>query len=59
MSDGRQLAAAIVLLITAAFVGSRWVKPPYGVWWRRGVVAAYLLAVAVAVLWVAWWFLRF
>ena len=58
MSDGRQLGAAIVLLITAAFVGSRWVKRPYGVWWRRGVVAAYLLAVAVAVLWIAWWFSR-
>jgi hypothetical protein len=58
MSDQRQAAAAIVLLITAAFVGSRWVKPPYGVWWRRGVVGGYLLAVAVAILWIAWWFLR-
>jgi hypothetical protein len=58
MSDRRQLAAAVVLLITAAFVASRWVKPPYGVWWRRGVVGAYVLAVAIAVLWIAWWLLR-
>lgn len=58
MIEGRQAAAAVVLLITAAFVGSRWVKPPYGVWWRRGVVIGYLLAVAIALLWIAWWLLQ-
>lgn len=55
MSDPRQAAAAVVLLITAAFVGSRWTRPPFGVWWRRGVIVGYLLAVAIAVFWIARW----
>jgi hypothetical protein len=54
--DRRQLLGVVVLLITAAFVGARWVKPPFGVWWRRAVIVSYLLAVGLALLWVAQWF---
>jgi hypothetical protein len=53
--DRQQLVAALVLLITAAFVASRWIKPPFGVWWRRAVIASYLLVIGLALVWVAKW----
>jgi hypothetical protein len=55
--DRQQLIGALLLLVTAAFVGSRWVKPPFGAWWRRAVIVGYLLAIGVALLWVAQWLL--
>lgn len=53
--DRPQLLAAVVLMLTAAFVASRWIKPPFGVWWRRAVVAGYLLALAIVLVWIAAW----
>ena len=53
--DRQQLVGALVLLITAAFVGSRWIKPPFGVWWRRAVIVSYLLVIGLALAWVAKW----
>ena len=45
--DRPQFLAAVVLLLTAAFVASGWVKPPFRIWWRRAVIAGYLLAVSL------------
>jgi hypothetical protein len=53
--DRQQLVGALVLLITAAFIGSRWIKPPFGVWWQRAVILGYLLAVGLVLAWVAKW----
>jgi hypothetical protein len=57
--DRQQLAGALVLLITAAFIGSRWIKPPWGVWWRRAVIIGYLLACGLALAWVTQWLIGF
>jgi hypothetical protein len=56
--DRQRLVAALLLLITAAFIGSRWIKPPFGVWWRRAVIVGYLFAIGVALAWIAGWLLR-
>ena len=56
--DHQRLLAAVVLLVTAAFVASRWIKPPFGVWWRRSVIFAYLVAVGIALLLIGKWLLR-
>ena len=53
--DRPQLLAGAVLLLTAAFIASRWIKPPFGVWWRRVVVVGYLVALAVVLVWIAVW----
>jgi hypothetical protein len=53
--DHPQLLAAVVLLLTAAFVASGWTKPPFRVWWRRAVIVGYLLALAFVLLWIARW----
>jgi hypothetical protein len=50
-----QLLAAPVLLITAAFIVSRWIKPPWGIWWRRSVIIAYFLAIGLVLAWIAKW----
>jgi hypothetical protein len=50
-----QLLATTVLLLTAAFVASAWIKPPFGVWWRRAVVIGYLVAFAVVLVWITAW----
>jgi len=55
MPDRPQLLAAIVLLVTAAFVASRWIKPPFGIWWRRAVIIGYLLAIGLALARIAQW----
>jgi hypothetical protein len=51
--DRQRLVAAVVLLITAAFIGSRWVKAPFGIWWRRAVIVSYLIAIGVVLAWIA------
>ena len=53
--DRPQFLAAIVLLLTAAFVASGWVKPPFGIWWRRAVIVGYLLAVGLVLVQVTKW----
>jgi hypothetical protein len=53
--DRPQLLATTVLLVTAAFIASRWIKPPFGVWWRRAVVIGYLVAFAVVLIWITAW----
>jgi hypothetical protein len=53
--DRPHLLAAIVLLLTAAFIASGWVKPPFRVWWRRAVVIGYLLALGLVFVWVMKW----
>jgi|GEM_PF-1630913 hypothetical protein len=50
-----QFLAALVLLLTAAFVASGWIRPPFRLWWRRAVIAGYLVALGVVVVWVALW----
>ena len=53
--DRPQLLVALVLLLTAAFVASGWIKPPFAVWWRRAVIIGYLLTLAVVLVWIAAW----
>jgi hypothetical protein len=55
--DRQQLVGAAVLLITAAFMGSRWVKRPHGAWWRRAVIVSYFAAIGLVLVWVAAWLL--
>jgi hypothetical protein len=45
--DRPQFLAAIVLLVTAAFVASGWIKQPFAIWWRRTVIVGYLLALGL------------
>jgi hypothetical protein len=56
--DQQRLLGTVVLLVTAAFVASRWIKPPFGVWWRRSVIIAYLCAAGIALLLIGKWLLR-
>ncbi len=53
--DREQLIAALVLLVSALFVASRVVKPPYQVWIKRASIAGFLLALGVVVVWVVIW----
>jgi hypothetical protein len=53
--DRPHLLAAVVLLLTAAFVASGWVKPPFGIWWRRAVITGYLLAFGLVLVQVTKW----
>jgi hypothetical protein len=53
--DRPQLLAALVLLLTAAFVASWWIKPPFAIWWRRAVIIGYLLALGFVLAWIAKW----
>jgi threonine/homoserine/homoserine lactone efflux protein len=53
--DQTQFFAVLILVITAAFVASRWIKPPFGRWWRRTVIIAYLLAFGLAIVWTLKW----
>jgi hypothetical protein len=55
--DRPQLLAVLVLLLTAAFVASGWIKPPFRVWWRRAVISGYLLALGLVFVWVTKWLL--
>ena len=57
--DRPHFLAAIVLLLTAAFVASGWIKPPFGVWWRRAVITGYLLAIGLVLVRVTKWFMGF
>jgi hypothetical protein len=57
--DRPHLLAAVVLLLTAAFVASVWIKPPFGIWWRRAVIVGYLLAVGLVLVWVTKWIMGF
>jgi hypothetical protein len=53
--DHPRLLAALVLLLTAAFVASGQVRPPYGLWCRRVVIIGYLLAIGLVLVWTANW----
>ncbi|MBV8121859.1 MAG: hypothetical protein JO081_18190 [Alphaproteobacteria bacterium] len=53
--DRPQFLAVVVLLLTAAFVASGWIKPPFGIWWRRTVIAGYLLALGLVLVWITKW----
>ncbi len=53
--DRPQLLAVLVLLLTAAFIASGWIKPLFGIWWRRAVIIGYLLATGQALGRVARW----
>jgi hypothetical protein len=53
--DRPQFLAAVVLLLTAAFVASGWIKPPLGTWWRRAVIIGYLLAVGLVLIRITKW----
>jgi len=54
--DRQQLVATLVLLITAPFIGSLWIKSPWRVW-RRAVIIGYLLTIDLILAWVTEWFL--
>jgi hypothetical protein len=56
--DRPPFVAAVVLLLTAAFVASGWVKLPFGIWWRRAVITGYLLAVGLVLVRVTNWSMR-
>jgi hypothetical protein len=53
--DRPQFLAAVVLLLTVAFVAAGWIKPPFGIWWRRAVIAGYLLALGLVLVWITKW----
>jgi hypothetical protein len=53
--DRQQLIGALVLLISALFVASRVVKPPYQAWIKRTSIGGFLLALAVVVVWIVIW----
>jgi hypothetical protein len=53
--DRQQLIGALVLLVSALFVGSMVVRPPYQVWIKRASIAGFVLALAVVVVWVVIW----
>jgi hypothetical protein len=53
--DRPQLFAVLVLLLTAAFIASGWIKPPFGIWWRRAVIIGYPLATGLTLGRVAKW----
>jgi hypothetical protein len=55
--DQPPLLAALVLLLTAAFLASRWVKHPYAIWWRRAVIVGYLGALGLVLVWITTWLL--
>lgn len=55
LPDRPQLLAAVVLLLTAAFVVSGWIKPPFGIWWRRAVITGYLFAMGLVLAWITKW----
>ena len=57
--DRLHLLTAVVLLLTAAFVASVWIKPPFGIWWRRAVIVGYLLAVGLVLVRVTKWLMGF
>jgi hypothetical protein len=56
--DRPQFLAAIPLLLTAAFVASGWIKPPYDIWWRRAVIIGYLFAIGLILVWVTKWLME-
>jgi len=53
--DRQQLIGALVLLVSALFVASRAVKPPYQTWIKRASIAGFLLTLGVVIVWVADW----
>jgi hypothetical protein len=53
--DRPQFLAAVVLLLTAAFVASGWIKPPFVIWWRRALITGYLLAVDLVLVRITKW----
>jgi hypothetical protein len=55
--DRPQFLAVLVLLLTAAFIASGWIKPPFALWWRRAVIIGYLLALGLVCGWVTKWLL--
>jgi hypothetical protein len=55
--DRPQLLAVIVLLLTAAFIASGWIRAPFALWWRRAVILGYLVTFAVVCGWIAVWLL--
>jgi hypothetical protein len=56
--DRQQLIGALVLLVSALFVASRAVRPPYQVWIKRASIVISLLALGNVVLWVMIWLVR-
>jgi hypothetical protein len=50
---------AIVLLPTAAFIASGWIRPPFCIWWRRAVIIGYLLALGLVLVWITTWHMGF
>ena len=53
--DRQQLIGALVLLVSALFVASRVVRPPYQAWIKRASIAAFLLALGMVVVRVVIW----
>jgi hypothetical protein len=56
--DRQQLIGALVLLVSALFVASRAVRPPYQVWVKRASIVIFLLALGIVVVWVVIWLVR-
>ena len=54
-----EFLAAVVLLLVAAFVASGWMRPRFGLWWRRFVIAGYLLVVGFVLVWITIWAVGF
>ena len=53
--DRQQLIGALILLISALFVASRVVKPPYQAWIKRASIAGFLLVLGTVVVWGVIW----
>lgn len=53
--DRQQLVGALMLLVMALFVGRNLVNEPYRKSMQKVLVALYLLAVAIILVWVAQW----
>jgi hypothetical protein len=50
-----QLLAALMSLVVLLFVGANWSAGPARLWLRRGAIAAFVLAAAIALVATAEW----
>ncbi|HKO09669.1 MAG TPA: hypothetical protein VJ487_18345 [Alphaproteobacteria bacterium] len=55
--DRQQLVSALILVAMALFVGRNLVREPYRAWMARALIAAFLLALGIALVLVAEWLL--
>ncbi|MFI5023483.1 MAG: hypothetical protein ACHQRJ_17780 [Alphaproteobacteria bacterium] len=56
--DRQQLVSALILVAMALFVGRNLVGEPYRTWLARALIAAFVLALGIALVLVAEWLLE-